>query len=495
VDALVEGKNWKPPANMETILKEDAARRTAANKSNLTQSAPTPKRVVDKPRNNQNDDWGWGEENTSKSSNTKASTTPTPHRKISKQQESDPGFNGNYGSHEHVGYNSGPSERPGYNSGPSERSGYNSGPSERPTRTGIASRALSSDEYFGTEDQGPPSSKSNQPNQTDEVLKAIGDGWNRFAVAAKSAAEVTKSTAEKLAEKAKEKDWGKDLSVVGSKVADTTTKGWNLVSDYFIKAKESVKMIAEGQQTTNPNNDDPQSHEESENYNSYHSDNIPQEPDRKPKHGSQKKSKASKSLDDWLDEDDKEKEDEDEDQEPSTDNGWDNDGWDVDSPSKTAKERKSSEKSKSKQGEIWDEWGNPLPTQSKTTDKPKPQKKSERTANLDELGNTNSPSTVKKREDNAKSSSKSQPEATDWDEWNNTTASKPRAESPKPQPSITPQNTEPNWDDWGNATSTIATSTIATSTTKKSTSKKKESMDPNWDNWGNEKIQAEPKES
>jgi len=103
-------------------------------------------------------------------------------------------------------------------------------------------RAISSADFFG-EDQ-PPQSR----NDDTDVLKTLGEGFSRFSLAAlevsKNAAEKMKQSTSDLTRTVQEKGWSVEVSAVGSKISETSGKGWTLVQDYWSKAKDSAAEFA-----------------------------------------------------------------------------------------------------------------------------------------------------------------------------------------------------------------------------------------------------------
>jgi len=398
IATLADGKDWKAPAsipkspppavtnlnNSQNLKKSNEIRNssektvTQQQKSSTTKYDDPPKRnaVVssglgeeisqddddDYDNDNDNDDSGWG-------TNEDFRQPPPKSTKSSKQT--------NYKDQDTKSYNS-----------------YNSSSSSSQRFQG--QRAISSDEYF-------PDSASKSSTTDDEMMKYLESGWAKLSVAAKSATQIVVDTSKNAAQKISEssskvstQDVGTTVNDLSSKVLDASGKGWNLLSGYINKAKDSVVQFS--------NNMMDQPNDGFNNNNAYQSGyNGTPPPTTSSNSNSRLKSNISNTnsehqeedkqdLEDWLNDDTKKqkkgkkkssstsskKQQQHDQQQPASSDGWDD--WNVvDSnevePNNNDNESPKQEKSKSQTVDGWDDW-NVVDANETEQNKPKGAKKS-----------------------------------------------------------------------------------------------------------------------
>jgi len=254
IATIADGKDWKAPAsipkspppavtnlnNSQNLKKSNEIRnsseKTVQQQKSSTKYDDPPKRnaVVsrglgeeisqtddnkddDNDNDNDNDDSGWGTNEDFRQPPPKSNST-----KGSKQS--------NYNDQDTKSYNS-----------------YNS------SQRFQGQRAISSDEYF-------PESASKPSATDDEMMKYLESGWAKLSVAAKSATQIvvdtSKSAAQKISEsgsKVSTQDVGTTVNDLSSKVLDASGKGWNILSGYINKAKDSVVQFSNNVMDQPPN--------------------------------------------------------------------------------------------------------------------------------------------------------------------------------------------------------------------------------------------------
>lgn len=57
-------------------------------------------------------------------------------------------------------------------------------------------------------------------------FQVLEDGWNKFSIFAKSAAEKIKQGSSELTQKVSEKNWSQDVSQFSTKIVESSEKGW-----------------------------------------------------------------------------------------------------------------------------------------------------------------------------------------------------------------------------------------------------------------------------
>jgi hypothetical protein len=68
----------------------------------------------------------------------------------------------------------------------------------------------------------------------------LEDGWNKFSIFAKSAAEKIKQGSSELTQKVSEKNWSQDVSQFSTKIVESSEKGWSYVQNYWTKITNSI---------------------------------------------------------------------------------------------------------------------------------------------------------------------------------------------------------------------------------------------------------------
>lgn len=235
LEAVAEGKDWKPPANMAELVKQKAQETGGGLK---THNSPAKS---DRKAASKNDDWDdWGEEKVL-SSNSKAKKHASP----STQSPQEVRNSGNTKQSQRSGltssgnnYSNGASYGNSSYGGSSYGNSYGqSSQSERLSKFD-GQRAISSADFFG-EDQPAKKNPSG-----DDFFNALGAGFSRLSTAAmegaKTASEKLKQGTAEISKTVQEKGWSAEVSAVGNKLAETGGKGWNLAQDLWSKARESL---------------------------------------------------------------------------------------------------------------------------------------------------------------------------------------------------------------------------------------------------------------
>jgi len=228
IDALAEGKDWKPPANMAELVKQKVAESALKTSNNSS-----PAKSETRKSSTKTDDWDdWGEEKSySKPKRTSSPSTQSPQEPLRSS-----------GNTKSTNQKSGlTSSGNSYSNSPHGNSSYgNSSQSDRLSRFD-GQRAISSADFFG-EDQ--PSKKS---SNNDDFFNVLGEGLSKLSTAAlegaKTASEKIKLGTSELAKSAQDKGWNTEL--VSNKLAETGGKGWSLAQDLWSKAKESIGEISQ----------------------------------------------------------------------------------------------------------------------------------------------------------------------------------------------------------------------------------------------------------
>lgn len=357
IDSLAEGKDWKPPANLSEILKQPKQSSSPLKTNNsLKNSSEGVKKNANISRGNgdtiKQDDWDWDDDSAAskKDAYFGNSSKGSPQESNTRRQTGS-GSGGGYGASQSN--------------------------SDKYSKFGNQ-RAISSAEFFGEEE---PVRKGDDQ----DVLKALGEGWNRFSAAAlevsKTATEKLKQSTAEISKTVQEKSWGQEAASVGTKLSETTGKGWNLVQDYWNKARESASEFAtqlnqpnhpmSNQPTYQANNsglsagqqDDPWSGFESRE--SEISRGFYGESDGKPRadltSDFEQKEQSTEDLEDWLNDDQpKEKpkkstpKQKKKNQSKPTDDDWDN--WGEDEEVTTTKPSPAQQTKKKEKVEGWENW-------------------------------------------------------------------------------------------------------------------------------------------
>lgn len=448
IEALAEGKDWKPPANLAEMLKQASKPESSSplKTNNQSRQNDGDKRSMKNSRGNSedNDDWDdWG----NAKSEPKSKNEPQSKRDayFGKNQDSTPPSNAR---RQTTSSSSSPS---GSSYGGGDYGGASSSSSSRFGNQ----RAISSAEFFGEDE--PKKSGDDA-----DVLKALGDGLSRFSMAAlevsKTAAEKIKQSSLELSKSAQEKGWSADVSVVGSKIAETSGKGWSLVQDYWTKARDSATEFAQQlnqQQGSEPRQQSPQQTKSFTDVDKKSDEDVfIAKPRGDLSYGnSVKEEEDPADLEDWLNDDDPQKK-------SSSSKKSDNRNKE-ETNSKTSK---STSKKSSKKEQGWDDWIEESDSPKTSKAAPKKEKGWDDDEEPDSPIVTKEP--LKKSKD---TSNKKKEEDSGWDDWSEEAATLPKKS-----------------DDWDNWDEPKSSPTSPKANTPVQNNKKKKTSAEGWDNWDEE---------